>query len=56
LRRVWNGPGHLRDVHRAHAARILYDNLPTMLGRPDHAGPLTSAGRAAAAWDEAGRP
>ncbi|GAA5137075.1 arylamine N-acetyltransferase [Alloalcanivorax gelatiniphagus] len=38
----------LRRVHRAHVARIPYDNLSTMLGRPDPADPAASAGRAAA--------
>ncbi|MFC0221316.1 arylamine N-acetyltransferase family protein [Nocardioides zeicaulis] len=37
----------LRRVHRAHVARIPYDNLATMLDRPDPADPVAAAGRAA---------
>lgn len=36
----------LREVHRAHVARIPYDNLSIMLDRPDPETPLASAGRA----------
>lgn len=38
----------LRQLHRAHVARIPYDNLSIMLGRPDPAEPAPSAARAAA--------
>jgi arylamine N-acetyltransferase len=38
----------LRQVHRAHVARIPYDNLSTMLGRPDPVDPAAGAARAAA--------
>lgn len=38
----------LRELHRAHVARIPYDNLSIMLGRPDPADPGTAAARAAA--------
>ena len=37
----------LRALHRAHVARIPYDNLSIMLGRPDSVDPAASAGRAA---------
>lgn len=37
----------LRRVHRAHVARIPYDNLATMLDRPDSADPLAAVARAA---------
>jgi hypothetical protein len=37
----------LRQVHRAHVARIPYDNLSIMLGRPDPATPASSVARAA---------
>lgn len=38
----------LREVHRAHVARIPYDNLSTMLGRPDPVLPSAGVARAAA--------
>ncbi len=38
----------LRRLHRAHVARIPYDNLSIMLGRPDPVEPAASAARAAA--------
>ena len=38
----------LRDLHRAHVARIPYDNLSIMLGRPDPVDPAAGAARAAA--------
>lgn len=38
----------LREVHRAHVARIPYDNLSAMLGRPDPADPVACVARAAA--------
>ncbi len=38
----------LRRLHRAHVARIPYDNLSIMLGRPDPTDPTTGAERAAA--------
>ncbi|MBC2933494.1 arylamine N-acetyltransferase [Nocardioides sp. zg-1228] len=37
----------LRELHRAHVARIPYDNLSTMLGRPDPVDPVAAAARAA---------
>lgn len=37
----------LRRVHRAHVARVPYDNLSTMLGRPDPVHPLAGVERAA---------
>ena len=37
----------LREIHRAHVARIPYDNLSIMLGRPDPVAPAASARRAA---------
>ena len=37
----------LREVHRAHVARIPYDNLSIMLGRPDGADPASAVARAA---------
>lgn len=37
----------LREIHRAHVARIPYDNLSTMLGRPDPVDPGASVRRAA---------
>ncbi|SFA95194.1 Arylamine N-acetyltransferase [Nocardioides alpinus] len=37
----------LRAVHRAHVARIPYDNLSTMLGRPDPVDPAAGVVRAA---------
>ena len=36
----------LREVHRAHVARIPYDNLSIMLGRPDPVDPAASVVRA----------
>lgn len=36
----------LREVHRAHVARIAYDNLSIMLGRPDPVDPGASVVRA----------
>ena len=36
----------LRTVHRAHVARIPYDNLSIMLGRPDPVDPAAAVGRA----------
>lgn len=38
----------LRRLHRAHVARIPYDNLSTMLRRPDPADPVAAVDRAAA--------
>lgn len=38
----------LRRLHRAHVARIAYDNVSIMLGRPDPAEPEAAAERAAA--------
>lgn len=38
----------LRQVHRAHVARIPYDNLSIMLGRPDPVDPASCVARAAA--------
>ncbi|NYE38929.1 arylamine N-acetyltransferase [Nocardioides cavernae] len=38
----------LRRVHRAHVSRIPYDNLSTMLGRPDPATPSAAVARAVA--------
>lgn len=38
----------LRELHRAHVARIPYDNLSIMLGRPDPVDPAAGAARAAA--------
>jgi N-hydroxyarylamine O-acetyltransferase len=40
--------GGLRELHRAHVARIPYDNLSIMLGRPDPADPGSAAARASA--------
>lgn len=37
----------LREIHRAHVARIPYDNFSIMLGRPDPVDPVASASRAA---------
>ncbi|WP_374456606.1 arylamine N-acetyltransferase [Nocardioides sp.] len=37
----------LRQVHRAHVARIPYDNLSIMLGRPDAVAPEAGVARAA---------
>ena len=37
----------LRELHRAHVARIPYDNLSIMLGRPDPVDPTACAARAA---------
>ena len=37
----------LREVHRAHVARIPYDNLSIMLGRPDPVAPAAGVVRAA---------
>ena len=37
----------LCEVHRAHVARIPYDNLSIMLGRPEDADPAAAAARAA---------
>ena len=37
----------LRELHRAHVARIPYDNLSIMLGRPDPIDPAACAARAA---------
>lgn len=37
----------LREVHRAHVARIPYDNLSIMLGRPDPVDPAAGVVRAA---------
>jgi hypothetical protein len=37
----------LRQVHRAHVARIPYDNLSIMLGRPDPVDPADGVARAA---------
>ncbi|CUR60193.1 putative Arylamine N-acetyltransferase protein [metagenome] len=37
----------LRQVHRAHVARIPYDNLSIMLGRPDPVAPAAGVARAA---------
>ncbi len=36
----------LRELHRAHVARIPYDNLSIILGRPDPADPRLAAARA----------
>ncbi len=41
----WQG---LREVHRAHVARIPYDNLSIMLGRPDPAEPAACVARVVA--------
>jgi N-hydroxyarylamine O-acetyltransferase len=38
----------LRELHRAHVARIPYDNLSIMLGRPDPVDAAAAAGRAGA--------
>lgn len=38
----------LRAVHRAHVARIPYDNLSIMLGRPDPVDPVAAVARAVA--------
>ncbi|SED33935.1 N-acetyltransferase [Nocardioides exalbidus] len=38
----------LREVHRAHVARIPYDNLSIMLGRPDPVDPRAGVARVAA--------
>lgn len=38
----------LRTVHRAHVARIPYDNLSIMLGRPDPVDPAAAVSRAVA--------
>lgn len=35
----------VREVHRVHVARIPYDNLSIMLGRPDSVAPAESVGR-----------
>lgn len=43
----------LRAVHRAHVARIPYDNLAIMLGRPDDAEPSSAVARAVA-WGRIG--
>ena len=37
----------LRELHRAHVARIPYDNLSIMLGRPDRVTPASCVARAA---------
>lgn len=37
----------LREIHRAHVARIPYDNVSIMLGRPDSVEPAASVVRAA---------
>ncbi|MBD3913421.1 arylamine N-acetyltransferase family protein [Nocardioides hwasunensis] len=45
-------PGHtvedLREVHRAHVSRLPYDNLSTMLGRPDPVDPAAGVARVVA--------
>lgn len=38
----------LREVHRAHVARVPYDNLSIMLGRPDPVAPTAGVARVAA--------
>ncbi|WP_207081874.1 arylamine N-acetyltransferase [Nocardioides sp. S5] len=41
------GLAGLQELHRAHVARIPYDNLSTMLDRPDPADPASAVARAA---------